>query len=94
MRKFTLFISMLLTLSVSAANGWFNDFLTIKVDGVQTTNNYFIGDNPSTGAMALEGANFGVVSNLSITSCDMKYWSDTQDRLGGAFYYKVMSADG
>lgn len=61
---------------------------------MQSTNNYFIGDNPSTGAMALEGANFGVLSNLSITSCDMKYWSDTQDRLGGAFYYKVMSADG
>jgi len=40
----------------------------------------------------LNGANLGTVSSLTIGS-DMKYWSDSQDRTGGAFYFKIMSAD-
>ncbi len=50
--------------------------------------------DPASGATALNGANFGTVSSLEITGCDMKYWSDTQDRTGGAFYYMIKNADG
>lgn len=78
----------------TAATGWFNDFLTIKVNGVGTANNYYIGSDPSTGATALQGKAFGVVSALEIIACDMSYWSDSQDRTGGSFFYNIKSADG
>ena len=97
MKKTTLFFLAVLigTASLSAATGWYNDFLTIKVNGVETANNYYLSDSsPASGATALNGANFGTVSTLEITGCDMKYWSDTQDRTGGAFYYEIKSSDG
>lgn len=95
MKQITLLFSMLIALTASAATGWYNDFLTIKVNGVETTNNYFLVDaSPASGASALHGANFGTVTSLELTAWDMKYWSDTQDRLGGALYYKIMNADG
>lgn len=78
---------------VKADTGWFNDFLTIKVNGVETPNNYYIGANPGSGT-ALQGAAFGTVSSLELSNIDMKYWSSNQDRTGGALYYKIMSADG
>lgn len=97
MRKITLFLLAILagTATLSAATGWYNDFLTIKVNGAGTANNYYLSDSdPASGATALNGANFGTVNALEITGCDMKYWSDTQDRTGGAFYYKVTTSDG
>lgn len=94
MRKITLLAAILMVSSVAfAATGWFNDFLTIKVDGVETSNNYYIGVDPATGATALQGKAFGTVASLEITGCDMKYWADGGDnRTGGAFYYKVTNA--
>jgi len=93
MRKITLLMAVLAVSSfMSAATGWFNDFLTIKVDGIETANNYYIGTDPVSGATALQGKAFGSVASLQISGCDMKYWSDTQDRTGGAFYYKIMDA--
>lgn len=90
MRKITLLMAVLAVSSfMSAATGWFNDFLTIKVDGVETANNYYIGTDPVSGATALQGKAFGLVTALEITGADMKYWSDTQDRTGAAYYYKV-----
>ena len=97
MKKITiLFVAMLFaTLSLSAATGWYNDFLTLKVNGVEAPNNYFLVDtDPASGATAFQGTAFGSVTSLEITGVDMKYWSDTQDRTGGAMYYKVMSSDG
>ena len=97
MRKITLFLLAILagTATLSAATGWYNDFLTIKVNGAGTAGNYFLSDSdPASGATALNGANFGTVNTLEITGCDVKYWSDTQDRTGGAFYYKVTTSDG
>jgi len=97
MRKITLFLLAILagTATLSAATGWYNDFLTTKVNGAGTANNYYLSDSdPASGATALNGANFGTVNALEITGCDMKYWSDTQDRTGGAFYYKVTTSDG
>jgi hypothetical protein len=95
MRKiFTLcvfFLSFTVT-SVYSATGWFQDYVLINPNGAGS-NHYWIGSNPNFGTQ-LQGNNFGTVSSLVITGCDMRYWSDTQDRLGGAFYYKIMSADG
>ena len=96
MRKFTLLMVFSLVYLVANADtntGWFNDFLTIKVDGTETANNYYIGADPATGATALQGKVFGEVESLEITACDMKYWSDTQDRTGGSFFYKIMNSD-
>jgi hypothetical protein len=91
MKKITLFLAAItFSLLANAATGWFNDFLTINVNGVQTTNNYFLVDaSPASGATALQGKDFGVVTSLEITGCDMSYWSDTQDRTGGSFFYKI-----
>ncbi len=74
--------------------GWFNDFLTLKVNGVETPNNYYIGTDPTTGALPFQGAAFGTVSSLELSDINLSYWSDIQDRTGGALYYKIMSADG
>ncbi len=91
MRKITLSgILVLISTFSFAATGWFNDFLTIKVDGAETANNYYIGTDPASGATALQGKAFGTVASLEITGCDMKYWADGgDDRTGGAFYYKI-----
>ncbi len=68
-----------------AATGWFNDFLTIN------SNIYWIGSDPGSGT-ELDGSDFGTVTSLTITAVDMKYWSDSQDRGGGAFYYQIRNA--
>lgn len=94
MRKITLLAAIFMVCSTTfAATGWFNDFLTIKVNGTETANNYYIGSDPATGAVALQGKAFGTVTSLEITGCDMKYWADGGDnRTGGAFYYKITDA--
>jgi hypothetical protein len=70
----------------AAANGWFEDFLTISANG--SSANYWIGSDPGSGS-SLDGHAFGTVTSLSIDACDMKYWSNTNDRGGGAFYYEI-----
>ncbi len=96
MRKITfLFVAILMAISfATAATGWYNDFLTVKVNGVETANNYYIGGDPSTGATAFQGKAFGTVSSLELSNIDMKYWSDTQDRTGGSLFYKITAEDG
>ena len=98
MRKFTfLFVAIVMAISfATAATGWYNDYVKVNVNGAGTaapTGWYWIGGDPSY-ATALQGTNLGTVSTLSIDGCDMKYWSDTQDRTGGFLYYKIMSSDG
>lgn len=73
------------------ANGWFEDFLTFSVNNSPA--NYWIGTDPGS-ETALNGHDFGAVSSLVLTDCAMKYWSNTIDRSGGAFGYKIMSEDG
>jgi len=97
MKKTTfLFIAMVMvTISATAGTGWFNDFLTLKVNGVETPNNYYIGADPTTGALPFQGAAFGAVTSLELSDINLKYWADNGDtRDGGALYYKIMSADG
>lgn len=97
MRRITLILITVIMFSKAySATGWFEDYIKLNINnnGVATpTGWYWIGGNPSY-ATELNNANLGVVSSLKIAGCDMKYWSDTQDRTGGAFYYKIMSSDG
>ena len=91
MKKITLLFTVLMVSASTFGNmGWFSDYVLLKLNG-GSDGYYWIGSNPSFGT-ELNGANLGTVSSLAI-GCDMKYWSDTQDRTGGAFYYKIMSAD-
>jgi hypothetical protein len=93
MKKITFILTCVLLVSsfTYAATGWFNDYVLIdKNSGGEQY--YWIGGNPNYGT-ELNNNDFGVVVSLVITGCDMKYWSDTQDRTGGAFYYKIMSSD-
>lgn len=98
MRKITLLLVAVLMAITSAiaGTGWFNDYVKINVNGVGTSNPptgwYWIGGDPSYATQL--PANLGTVSTLAIEGCDMKYWSDSQDRTGGFLYYKIMSADG
>jgi len=94
MKKITTLICAILFANLFAFAGtdWYNDFVSINVNSTGSAL-YWIGSSPGSGT-ELNSNNFGSVSSLIITGCDMKYWSDTQDRTGGAFYYKIMSADG
>jgi hypothetical protein len=86
MKKILAVLTIILTCSLAfGATGWYNDYITIG--GTQ----YYIGSGTGT---ALNGASLTGVTSLNITECDMKYWSDTQDRAGGSFFWKVMSSDG
>ncbi len=94
MKRILLLISIWVftTLGSQANTGWFQDYIFINSNNTGEQQ-YWIGGNPNYGTQ-LEGYNFGNVSSLTITKCDLRYWSDNQDRTGGAFYYKIMSADG
>jgi hypothetical protein len=86
----------LLSWSASAATGWFSDYIKLDVNGAGVTPPtgwYWIGSDPSY-ATQLEGANLGTVTSLILDGADMKYWSDTQDRTGSSFFYRIMSSDG
>jgi hypothetical protein len=97
MRKITLlFIAIIMASSFANAitggtTGWYDDYLSINANGSGATS-YWIGTS-GTGT-ALQGVNFGSVSSLTINGCDMKYWSSNQERTGGSFFYKIMSANG
>ncbi|MFZ4799279.1 MAG: beta strand repeat-containing protein [Bacteroidia bacterium] len=96
-----LFFAILLASTFASAaplpsTGWFSDFVKINVNGAGTaapTGWYWIGSDPSY-ATQLQGATLGTVSSLVIEGCDMKYWSNTQDRTGGSFFYRIMTSDG
>lgn len=94
MKKITLlFCAIFMASSFTfAGTGWFNDYILINANNAGVVYNW-IGSDPGYGTQ-LHSKNFGVVSTLEVTGCDLKYWSDTQDRTGGSFFYKIMSADG
>ena len=89
----TLFVVLLLAGSnVFANTGWYSDYILLNINnGGQGY--YWIGDNTNFGTQ-FDGTNLGTVNTFVLTGCDMKYWSDTQDRTGGSFSYEIMSADG
>jgi len=81
MKKILLLV-ILMSSFTFANTGWYNDYLTIA------GSSYWIGSDPGSGTQ-LDGYNFGTVLTLVISGSDMKYWSDTQDRTGGAFYWEI-----
>ena len=82
---FLTFISLLF-----AGTGWFEDYITVTVDGTPTQ--YYLVD--ANGRPEFHGTNFGSITTFSLTACDMKYWSDTQDRGGGSFFWMVTDNSG
>jgi hypothetical protein len=89
MKKIFTIIFLLCNLAF-AATGWFQDYVLISKDGGASVY-YWIGSDPSFGTQ-LNGYNFGTITSsttLVITGADMRYWSDTQDRTGGAFYWQI-----
>jgi hypothetical protein len=93
MKKLVLMFLILVSHQSFGATGWFSDYIIISVNG-GGSNYYWIGGNPGFGTQ-FHGLNFGSdILSLTITGADMKYWSDTQDRTGGAFYWMIKSADG
>jgi hypothetical protein len=67
----------------SDAMGWYEDYISISKNGSGAT--YYL-DGSGT---ALNGYDFGAVTSLSITGCDMKYWSNTVDRAGGSYFWQI-----
>lgn len=91
MKKIIL-LFLLISSYTFAGTGWFNDFVYFTINGV-TGSTYYIGANPGSGTQ-LDGSTLGgAINELKITSVDMKYWSDAQDRTGGAFYYQILASD-
>jgi len=88
MKKLLVVLMILMVASFTfAATGWFQDYVKIDVNEAGEAY-YWIGADPSFGTQ-LQDHDFGTVTSLTITGCDMKYWSDTQDRGGGSFFWKI-----
>ncbi len=87
---FVLIIAFLSKLAVSST-GWYWDYVLISKNG-ETPAYYWIGEDPGAHTQ-LSGYDFGTVSTLQITGADMRYWSDTQDRTGSAFYFLIRGLD-
>ncbi len=94
MKKITFILICVLLVSSFAygASGWYQDYVLIEKNNSGTSDFYWIGSDPSFGTK-LDTHDFGVVSSLVITGCDVKYWTDGKDRNGGAIYFKIMSAN-
>jgi len=86
MKKIMLIFTLIVVIPcfIFAYTGWYNDYVIIDANNGGDTY-YWIGSDPSFGTQ-FNGHDFGTVLSLEITGADMKYWSDTQDRTGGAFY--------
>lgn len=92
MRKILVFVLLTFVSSLFGATGWYGDYIIINSNNGGDAY-YWIGSDPSFGT-ELNGNDFGVVASLKISGADMKYWSDTQDRGGGSFFYKITLDDG
>ena len=68
-----------------AATGWYNDYLQISQNG---GGDYGYSLTYPTGG-EWDGADLGEVYSLTLSSMTLWYWSDAQDRDGGALYYQI-----
>ena len=89
----TLFVSCCFALYSWAGNGWFDDYIIINANNAPSASYYWVGSNPSYG-IEFHNHSFGEVTSLILTGSDFKYWSNIQDRTGGAFYYKIETNTG
>jgi hypothetical protein len=87
MKKLLVFAAIaMLACSAMAATGWFNDFLLVSVNGGADQSKW-IGTDPGSGS-AFAGSTFTITLGQTVElGANMSYWSDTQDRTGGAFYW-------
>ncbi len=85
MKKLLVFaVAALIAGSAFAANGWFDDYLDVSVNGGADATYYLTG----TGT-AWEGLALGSAYSIALTVLDMDYWSDVTDRGGGSMFYEV-----
>ena len=70
-----------------AALGWYSDYVLLNVNSAGDAY-YWIGTDPSYGTQ-LDSNDLGVVTSLTLSGADMRYWSDTQDRGGGSLFVSI-----
>lgn len=89
MKKLLLFVMLALVAgSAFAATGWYSDYIINSVNG-GADEYYWIGTDPSWGTQ-FAGSVFNITLGQTFEfGADMRYWSDTQDRQGGAFYWQI-----
>jgi hypothetical protein len=96
MKKNTILTLLLLIITIApltASKGWYWDYLILNVNNTTNNNYYWIGNKPKV-YTKFDNTNLGIVDTLKIAGCDMRYWSDSKDRTGGSFFYKIMNKDG
>jgi hypothetical protein len=89
MKKLLVFLAIaMIAGSAMAATGWFSDYLLVSNNG--GADDYkWIDTDPSFGS-AFVGSTFAITLGQTLElGADMSYWSDNQDRQGGAFYWSV-----
>mgnify|MGYP003587533371 CR=1 FL=1 len=91
MRKLIVMLVALVAASAMGATGWYSDYIIVSgVQNLGSNGGYlWIGGDPTYGSQ-FAGFNLGNVPQAGFSiGADMRYWSDTQDRDGGAFYWTV-----
>ncbi|MGD9782011.1 MAG: discoidin domain-containing protein, partial [Kiritimatiellia bacterium] len=91
MKKLLVFaVAAMLSGAAFAATGWYQDYVLVSNNG-GADGYYWIGDDPGFGTQ-FAGSTFNITYGQALDlGADMKYWSDNQDRTGGAFYWKIDS---
>ncbi|MGA1194649.1 MAG: hypothetical protein ACO3ZG_09790, partial [Kiritimatiellia bacterium] len=76
---------LMATPSSQAATGWYEDYILVSQNGGADSSYYLSGSGT-----AFAGSSFSITYGQTFElGADMKYWSDNQDRTGGAFYWTV-----
>ncbi len=89
-RRLVFTLVAMMALSAFASTGWYQDYVLVSSNGAADTYNW-IGSDPGYGSPYV-GATFHIVYGQTLeVGADMRYWSDNQDRTGGAFYWKIDS---
>jgi len=91
MRKLIVMLLLVLAASsVMAALGWFAEYILVSPNsGADVW--YYIGDGTEPIGSQFDSADLGTFSEgLTLEfGADIRYWSDSQDRDGGAFYWVI-----
>ncbi|MDR3273327.1 MAG: hypothetical protein LBT29_07590, partial [Flavobacteriaceae bacterium] len=79
-------VLLLFSQNMYADGGWWNDYVTISVNGASATS-YYLG----SGSTLFQGQEFGTVSSLVLTGLEFDNWCDDSDGLedNGTLYYSI-----
>ncbi|HOW97272.1 MAG TPA: PEP-CTERM sorting domain-containing protein [Kiritimatiellia bacterium] len=82
-------VALMAAVSAMGALGWYSDYVLVSLNG-GADGYYWIGLDPTFGTQ-FNGANLGSVvqGQMVELGADMRYWSDTADRDGGAYYRTI-----